>query len=154
MSQVGVDHKTHCRLSWFSSFRNASHTGKRIIERSEIELITTTCTDTDRRQQLIVDGKYDTVSVWIFDASRGLLVLKMHTISAPDQVRYYVFEKVEKAKGGHMCWLCQHSCHDGEHAGNDINTYAKKFVFELDSLRPQMYHIKLTEHASLTEHVE
>ena len=53
-----------------------------------------------------------------------------------------------------MCWLCQHSCKDDEHAGNDIYTYGKKFVSEFDSLRPQMYHIKLTEHASLTEHVE
>ena len=53
-----------------------------------------------------------------------------------------------------MCWLCQHSCKDDEHAGNDIYTYTNKFVSELDSLRPQMYHIELTEHASLTEHVE
>ena len=147
MSQVWVDHHTKNRLSWFSSFRNASHTGRRIIERSEIELITTTCTDTDRRQQLIVDGKYDTVSAWIFDASRGLLVLKMHTISAPDQVRYYAFEKVEKTKGGQKCWLCQHSCKDDEHAGNDIKTYFVKFVHDFASLRPQMYHIELTDHA-------
>ncbi len=78
----------------------------------------------------------------------------MRTIFAPAQVPYYAFEKVEKAKGGHMCWLCQHSCKDDEHAGNDIYTYAIKFVTEFDSLRLQMYHIELTENASFTEHVE
>jgi len=46
-----------------------------------------------------------------------------------------------------MCWLCQHSCKDDEHAGNDIKTYFVKFVHDFASLRPQMYHIELTEHA-------
>ena len=152
MSQVGVDHKTHCRLSWFSTFRTAPHTGRRIIERSEIELMTTTSPRS--RQKLIVDGKCDDVSEWIYDEWLGLLILKMRTILAPAQVRYHAFEKIAKTKGRDMSWICQHSCKDDEHAGNDIYTYATKFVSEFDSLRPQMYHIELTEHASLTEHVE
>ena len=113
-----------------------------------------TTTSPRSRQKLIVDGKCDDVSEWIYDEDRALLILNMHTISAPDQVRYYAFEQIRKTKGGHMCWLCQHSCKDDEHAGNDIYTYTNKFVSELDSLRPHMYHIELTEHASLTEHVE
>ena len=91
---------TKCRLSWFSSFRRGSHTGRREVERSEIELMISS-----GGQQLIVDGKYDDVSEWIIDENRGLLVLKMCTITAPRQVRYYAFEKIEKTKAGHVLAL-------------------------------------------------
>ena len=145
MSQVGVDHKTHCRLSWFSTFQNSYRTGRRDIEQAEIELISTTSPE-GKEQKLIVDGKCDDVSEWIYDESLGLLILKMHTIFAPAQVRYYAFENIAKTKNGDMCWLCQHSCKDRRHEGQNIMTYANKFVFDVNSLRAQTYHIELTEH--------
>ena len=129
---------TKAHLSWFSSFRGKGR--RREVETSEIQLV-----KNGHIQQLIVDGKLDEASAWIYDDSRSLLILKIHTISAPWQVRYYAFERVQKTKAGQKCWLCQHSCEDEGDTAKTIETYAMKYI-EDDGLKPQTYHIELTEH--------
>ena len=71
------------------------------------------------------------------------MVVKMNSISPPEQVRYYGFTEWIKNNRGEQVFICDYSAAaDPTKLDQDIDSYLAKFL-KNDFVRPQQYHIEL-----------
>ena len=127
-------------LEWFSTYRAAD--GR--YRRKEIADLALTLDDCGTHG-LLVNGSHDPQGEWryvIFEEA-SFLVVKMSSISPPENVRFYGFSQWIKNNRGEQVYICDHSAAaDPTKLDQDIDSYLAKFVnneFE----RPHRYHIEL-----------
>ena len=157
MASGNLSAKSHNRFFWFCTYRDGgavhprSHTGRRITELGDIELMSIEVPHDGVWRYVKVNENVDFDSQWLFvdNDDVKLLALRMKTISGTEMYRYYAFEEVQKSSQGHTCWVCQHSCVDEDKKGQDILTYATHYIQNFDELPTQTYHIELTVASSL-----
>ena len=81
--------------------------------------------------------------MYVNSEEASFLVVKMNSISPPEQVRYYGFTEWIKNNRGEQVFICDYSAAaDPTKLDQDIDSYLAKFVnneFE----RPHRYHIEL-----------
>ena len=128
------------QLEWFSTYR-AGNGPKRLKEIADLALTL----DESGTHGLLVNGSHDPQGEWryvIFEEA-SFLVVKMSSISPPENVRFYGFSQWIKNNRGEQVYICDHSAAaDPTKLDQDIDSYLAKFL-KNDFERPQRYHIEL-----------
>ena len=128
-------------LEWFSTYR-AGKPPKRLKEIADLALTL----DESGTHGLLVNGCRDPQGEWRYyvnSEEASFLVVKMNSISPPEQVRYYGFTEWIKNNRGEQVFICDYSAAaDPTKLDQDIDSYLAKFL-KNDFERPQRYHIEL-----------
>ena len=131
-------------LEWFSTYR--ARDGP--YRRKEIADLALTLDDCGTHG-LLVNGSHDPQGEWRYVnfEEASLLVVKMSSISPPENVRFYGFSQWIKNNRGEQVYICDHSAAaDPTKLDQDIDSYSYSYLAKFlknDFVRPQQYHIEL-----------